>query len=312
MAPMDEFEIIRRWFTGIGAARDDVIHGVGDDAAVLRPPPGRDLLLTTDTLAAGIHFPEPDFSAETLGHRALAVNLSDIAAMGGDPAWALVALCLPDVRPEWLADFARGLGDTARRFDVAIAGGNLSRGPLAVTVTVAGLVASGESLMRGGARPGDALFVTGGLGGGCSGLRALQTGAPPDSTAVLPYTRPEPRIRAGRILAGYAHAAIDISDGLIGDLAKLLEAAGGLGAELDTTRFPLAPGATSADALGPSDDYELLLSIPAAVAGGVEALPATRLGCALSRVGRVVANPGIRVDGEVLGSAAATGYRHFP
>lgn len=308
---MDEFEIIRRWFVGLGAAREDVVRGVGDDAAVLRPQPGRDLMITTDTLVEGVHFPERNFPAETLGHRALAVSLSDIAAMGGEPAWALAALCMPEARPEWLAAFAGGLAGLAGRCDVALVGGNLSRGPLSVTLTVAGLVAPGESLMRSGAHPGDALFVTGSLGGGRSGLRALQAGAPPDSPEVLPYARPEPRIRAGRVLAGYARAAIDLSDGLLGDLGKLLDASGGLGAEIDSARLPRAPGATTADALGPSDDYELLLCVPSAVAAGVAALSPERLGCGLRQIGRTVAASGIRVDGRLVGEEAATGFRHF-
>ncbi|MGH8273216.1 MAG: thiamine-phosphate kinase [Gammaproteobacteria bacterium] len=303
---MDEFDLIRRYFTGRGARRADVALGVGDDAAVLAPPPGHELLLTTDTLVGGRHFPEQDFPPEAVGHRALAVNLSDIAAMGGVPAWALLALTLPEVDESWLAAFADGFAALAERFEVALVGGNMARGPLAITVTVAGFAAAGSATTRDGARAEDALWVTGALGGGAAGLRALSAGESVDAPAVAAYARPEPRLAAGRALAPRAHAAIDISDGLLGDLAKLLAASGGLGAELDRKALPLAPGATLADALGSSDDYELLVAAPESK---TETLAASRvLDSAFTRIGRVVAEPGIRLDGE---SVNGRGYRHF-
>ncbi|MGH8428281.1 MAG: thiamine-phosphate kinase [Gammaproteobacteria bacterium] len=308
---MDEFELIERFFKDRGAHRGDVVLGVGDDAAVLAPPPGHELLFTTDTLVAGRHFPADGFPPRALGHRALAVNLSDIAAMGGKPAWALMALSLTIADEGWLAEFAGGFATLAERCDVALVGGNLARGPLAVTVTLAGFASVGESLARSGARVGDMLFVTGALGGGAAGLRALGQGAAIDSPQVRPYAWPEPRVNAGHALASYVHAAIDISDGLAGDLAKLLAASGGLGAELESDAVPLAPGATLADALGPSDDYELLLAIPSALAAAVAALSPARLGCSLSRIGRVVATPGIRLGGEQFTAETLQGYRHF-
>lgn len=302
---MDEFELIRHYFTGRGARRGDVRVGVGDDAAVLAVPPGCELLLTTDSLVAGRHLPTEGFPPAALGHRALAVSLSDVAAMGGTPAWALLALVLPEAEEDWLADFATGFAGLAERYEVALAGGNVARGPLAVTVTVAGFVRAGEALRRRGARAGDALFVTGALGGGVAGLRALAAGASADAPEAAAYARPEPRLRAGRALAPLAHAAIDVSDGLVGDLAKLLAASGGLGAELESAALPLASGATLEDALGPSDDYELLGAVPesADVAGLAGA------DCALTRIGRVASEPGVRMDGVPLRSF--DGYRHF-
>lgn len=307
---MDEFAAIARHFARLGEARPDVRVGVGDDAAVLAPPADTELLLTTDTLVADRHFPETGFPPDALGHRALAVNLSDIAAMGGEPAWALLALVLPEADDEWLAAFAAGFGRLAARADVALAGGNLASGPLSVTVTAAGFVPAGQALLRRGAHAGDVLFVTGALGGGAAGLRAIRAGAPADAPEAVAFSRPEPRLHAGRALAHYARAAIDVSDGLVGDLAKLLEASGGLGADLEAAAVPRAAGATLAEALGPSDDYELLLSIPAAAAEAVSALSAGTLGCAVHRIGRVVETPGIRVDGHPA-DAAAAGYRHF-
>ncbi len=307
LMPVDEFELIRRFFSGRGGVREDVRIGVGDDAAVLVPPAGHELLFTTDTLVAGRHFPSAGFPPAALGHRALAANLSDIAAMGARPAWALLALVLPGSDEPWVAAFAEGFATLAERFEVALVGGNLARGPLSVTVAVAGFARSGEALARVGALPGDLLYVTGALGGGTAGLRALAAGAVPDAPEVGAYVRPEPRVAAGRAFASLAHAAIDISDGLIGDLAKLLTASGNRGAELESAALPLAPGATLADALGPSDDYELLVAIPETGADAVSALP--DCGCRLTRIGRVVETPGVRLDGEPV---SARGYRHFP
>lgn len=309
---MDEFELIDRFFPHLGARREDVEAGVGDDAAVLQVPAGRSLLLSTDTLVAGRHFPAAGLPPEAIGHRALAVSLSDIAAMGGEAAWALLSLSLEDVDPAWLGAFSSGLGRLAEREGVALVGGNIARGPLQVTVTVAGLCAPGEAVGRKGAQAGDALFVTGALGGGAAGLRALSDGAAWDGPEARAYALPQPRLRAGRALAGYLRAAIDISDGLLGDLGKLLAASAGLGAEVESARLPLAPGAGVADALGPSDDYELLLCVPADAAEAVAALSPARLGCALHRVGRVVPAAGIRVDGRMPPGGALKGYRHFP
>lgn len=308
---MDEFALIRRYFTGLGAERDDVRRGVGDDAAVVAPPPGQELLMTTDVLVAGRHFPEEDCPPEAVGHRSLAANLSDIAAMGGEPDWALLALTLPCADESWLEGFAAAFGALAARTGVSLVGGNLAAGALNVAVTLVGHVRPGQAVGRSGARAGDVLFVTGALGGGAAGLRALQAGRPVQDPAVFLFAHPEPRLRAGHALAHYARAAIDVSDGLVGDLAKLLGAASGLGAELDSGAVPLAPGATIEDALGPSDDYELLLSVPEAAAEAVSALHPQRLGCALHRIGWVSETPGIRVDGRPVPESAMLGYRHF-
>lgn len=304
---VDEFELIARYFTGRGAPREDVVLGVGDDAALLEPSPGHSLVLTTDTLVAGQHFPERDFPPATLGRRSLAVNLSDVAAMAAVPCWALLSLTLPDVDEAWLEQFAGSFSDLAARTGVALAGGNLSRGPLSVTVTLAGQVRHGEALTRSGARAGDTLWVTGALGGAAAGLRALQQGAAIDAPEVAAYAWPQPRVEVARELAPLATAAIDISDGLGGDLSKLLDASGGLGAELFAGDFPLAPGASLEDGLGPSDDYELLLSIPQAATSGLDV---ERLDCALHCIGRIAPGPGLYLDGRPL-DGPGYGYSHF-
>ncbi|MDN5864563.1 MAG: thiamine-phosphate kinase [Gammaproteobacteria bacterium] len=302
---MDEFELIDRYFSGRGARRGDVPLGIGDDAAVLAPPAGRELLLTTDTLVAGRHFPADGFPPDAIGHRALAVNLSDIAAMGGTPAWALLAIVLPQADEAWLASFAEGFSALAERFDVALVGGNVARGPLSITVTAAGFAPQGQALTRRGAQAGDALVVTGALGGGAAGLRAFFQGAAVQAAPVRAYAHPEPRVQAGRSLLSRAHAAIDISDGLLGDLGKLLYAAEGLGAELEAQALPLAPGASREDALGPSDDYELLAAVPEREMPAVEA---SLEGPLFTRIGRVTPTSGIRLDGRPL---AGAGFRHF-
>jgi thiamine-monophosphate kinase len=303
---VDEFAIIERYFRGRGAERADVCLGVGDDAAIVSPAPGRQLVLTTDTLVAGQHFPADGFPADALGHRALAVNLSDIAAMGAAPAWALLSLTLPQTSESWLERFADGFSSLAERTGVALVGGNLSAGPLTVCVTVAGEGEPGQLLTRSGAREGDALYVTGRLGGGAAGLRALREGIAVDDPRVKPYARPEPRVDAGRVLSQLSHAAIDVSDGLLGDLAKLLAASGGLGADLNAAAIPLAAGAGLEEALGPSDDYELLASLPQTAGEQM----GTKLSCPWHRIGRVTTGPGIRLDGETV-VAESRGYRHF-
>lgn len=300
---VDEFTLIERCFSGLGARRSDVRLGVGDDAAILEPPAGRELLLSTDTLVAGRHFPEADFPPEALGHRALAVNLSDLAAMGSRPAWALLALTLPEADASWTAALGEGFAALAERFGVALVGGNVTRGPLSITVTVAGFARPGKALRRSGAKADDALYVTGALGGGAAGLRAWRAGLFADAPEVLPYARPEPRVEAGRLFAPLAHAGIDVSDGLAGDLAKLLAASQSVGAGLQSDALPLAPGATPGEALGPSDDYELLLAVPEA---SIHDLPLP--GCGLTRIGEVTDEPGIRLDGKPL---ASEGFRHF-
>lgn len=307
---MDESDLIRDIFTGLGATRGDVLRGVGDDAAVVRPPCGRDLALSTDSLVAEVHFPM-DLPAAAVGHRALAVNLSDLAAMGAEPSWALLALTLPEVDREWIRLFASGYARLARTHGVALVGGNLAQGPLTITVTVAGFLAPGAALTRDGAREGDDLYVTGVVGGGTAGLRAFRAGNAVTDPTVRPYALPEPRLRAGEALIAHAHAAIDLSDGLVGDLAKLLEASGGLGAEINPRRLPLAPGASLDDGLGPSDDYELLLTASVDAAAELAALqPDAALGCPLTRIGRVTAESGIRLGSRTL-MPGRFGYRHF-
>jgi thiamine-monophosphate kinase len=320
MMAESEFEIIRRYFTPHGPRRDDVLAGVGDDAAIVRVPPDRDLVLCMDTLVAGVHFPVATEPA-AIGHKALAVNLSDLAAMGAEPAWATLALTLPESDGAWLERFSRGFLELAERYRLQLIGGDLSRGPLSITVEAHGFVVPGKAMRRRGARPGDLVCVTGSLGD--AGL-ALELGeqAPARLRRRLEY--PEPRIAAGLVLREHASAAIDVSDGLLADLAHLLEP-DGLGAALQIDALPRSPEFTAALPAGPrgdalsldlplsgGDDYELCFCLPQGLQAPVAALLGA-VSCALTPVGVIEAQPGIRCyypDGRRY-SPRATGYQHF-
>src|SRR5712671_1588887 len=229
--PLSEFALIERYFSTCGAQRPDVLAGIGDDAALLAVAPEAELVAATDTLVAGVHFPHQSPPA-SIGHRSLAVNLSDLAAMGARPAWALLALTLPDADEGWLAEFAAGFSALARAHEVALVGGDTTRGPLCVTVQLLGQVPRGEALRRSGGRAGDALFVSGTPGDAAAGL-ALEQGrlqAPAEAPAeALAYLRerfllPTPRMALGERLRRHASACIDVSDGLLGDAGKLADA----------------------------------------------------------------------------------------
>jgi thiamine-monophosphate kinase len=281
---VNESEIIDRYFRPLGPRRDDVRLGIGDDAAVLVPPAGMELVSTTDTLVEGSHF-LPGADPRSLGHRALAVNLSDCAAMGARPLWALLSLVLPSVEEEWLSGFAAGLGPLLQRHAVALVGGNLTRGPLSITVQLTGCVAPGTALRRDAARAGDLLYVTGTLGDAAAGLAVQQQRLRVADPAPLlrRFCFPEARVELGLRLPGIASAAMDISDGLSADLPRLL-AASGLGMVVDVARLPLSAALRAACgaeawrvAAAGGEDYELLIAAPPAQRAALEsAAAATR------------------------------------
>lgn len=270
---MDEFELIERFFPRIGAVRADVALGVGDDGALLRVPEGAELVAVVDTLVAGRHFP-PGTDPQSIGHRALAVNLSDVAAMGATPAWATLALTLPSADAAWLEGFARGFHELALAHGVALVGGDTTAGPLTISVQVLAHVPRGTALRRGGAADGDLLAVTGTLGDAGAGL-ALATGGlravsvEAARELVRRFEYPTPRVEFGIAARGIASAAMDLSDGLAGDLPKMARASG-LGARVEVERLPLSQSLSSAVsgeqarawALGAGDDYELLVAVP--------------------------------------------------
>lgn len=283
LSELGEFDLIRRLTSGL-ETRVDVVVSVGDDAAVLEPVAGEHLVATIDAQVEGRHFLLSASSPEAIGHKALAVNLSDIAAMGATPKWALISLLTPtDTTVSIIDGVYRGLRELARRFDVAIVGGNVSStdGPLTIDVALLGQVVSGRTLLRSGARVGDAVLVTGALGAAAAGVLTLSS--PPHGTGPLDAApvrqardameRPWPLVREGEALArtGSVTAMLDVSDGLAADLAHLC-AASGVGAVLDASAIPIHPAAFAVarayhrDPLGLAltggEDYQLLFTAP--------------------------------------------------
>jgi len=318
---LNEFELISRYFARQPVARADVALGIGDDAAVLDVPPGQQLVVSTDMLVAGVHFPE-DTDAVSIGHKSLAVNLSDLAAMGATPAWYTLNLSLPQAEPAWLEGFCQGMFDLARRHDVALVGGDTTRGPLTIGVQILGLVPHGQALKRAGARPGDRIYVTGLLGEAALGLRVTQGQLKlPDeflANVLTQLNRPLPRVPAGLRLRGLASACIDISDGLAADLGHIL-AASAVGARIHLKRLPLSPAYDAAfvqvgwqAALAGGDDYELCFTIPPAQETAFR-IASAQFGVACSYIGDIEAEAGLRIVDEQGGlyRPGPTGFDHF-
>ena len=286
---LDEATLIGRYFAGPQALRADVVLGIGDDAAVTRLRRGCDLVTATDALFEGVHYPRGT-PPRAIGHRCLAVNLSDLAAMGAKPLWASLALSLPRATGAWLREFSAGFFALAEAWNVALIGGDTVRGPPGATVTVQGEVRRGRHVTRDAARAGDGIWVTGHPGDAVAGrlLLARRGGSP---LLRRRFLYPAPRLREGVALAGIASAMMDVSDGLHDDLGKLMRASG-CGAELDASRLPLSrqllaatgPAAARDMALCGGDDYELLFTVPARREAQLArltrdwAVPATRIG----------------------------------
>jgi thiamine-monophosphate kinase len=314
-----EFALIRRFFSAVGASRDDVLIGVGDDCALLEIPPGLGLAVSLDTLVEGTHF-FADVDPESLGHKSLAVGLSDLAAMGATPAWATLALTLPRPAESWLAAFARGFSALALAYGVRLVGGDMTRGPLSISVQVHGLVRPGAAIQRSGAQPGDLIWVSGTLGDAGLALRRLAAGEPLEPGLRARLERPMPRVELGSALRGLATAMIDLSDGLAGDLGHILRASA-VGAEVDLAALPLSPAVAArveADGdwglpLRSGDDYELCFCTAAEQDQLIGAL-GRALDCPLSIVGHIRAAPGLvtRTPTGETDAIVARGYDHFP
>jgi thiamine-monophosphate kinase len=300
-------------------SRADVAAGIGDDAALLRPPAGQLLAVTSDLLVSGVHF-LPDAEPRSLGHKALAVNLSDLAAMGAEPAWFLLNLVLPEADAQWLERFCGGMFDLARAYNVQLVGGDTSRGPLAIGIEAHGFVPETVALRRSSAKTGDRIYVTGTLGDAAVALRhrlGKQRLSQEDFAAVVErLDRPTPRVREGLSLRGLAHGAIDISDGLVADLGHILEQSR-VGARIFLDKIPLSPvcrahikkfGWEAALAMG--DDYELCFTVPPQNIGALEQL---QFACGLHYIGEIEAEPGLRIVDESGGPyrPTFTGHDHF-
>ena len=317
MAGCSEFELIERHLARLGAGRDDVLLGPGDDAAITRPGE-QPLLMALDTLVEGVHFPA-DLPAQWVGYRALAVNLSDIAAMGGAPCWALLGLTLPASDEAWVAAFADGLGRLAQAHGVAVIGGDVTRGPLTVSVQLTGRVVDAV-LRRDGARPGDAVWVSGRLGEAAAGLAVWQQARARQQRRwqglQQAFIAPRPRIGLGQALTRIATAAIDISDGLAADAGHIAERSH-VALHLDPARCrPSArlrrwAGETGGGRalLGGGDDYELCFTAPAQATLAVQAA-ARRTRTPVRCIGEVRPGDGVWWGDEPVLEAAG-GYRHF-
>ncbi len=323
---MDEFSLIAELFAPLARGAPEAL-GLTDDAAVVELPPGRRLVVTTDMVVAGGHFLADDPPA-MVARKLLRVNLSDLAAMGAAPRAYLLALAVPRGTKEgWIEDFAAGLAEDQEKYAIHLIGGDIiaTDGPLVASLTALGEVSDGGEVLRSGARSGDLVFVSGTLGDAALGLRTLRgelAGVDAAGRAALVdrYRLPQPRLALGARLSGIAHAAIDVSDGLVADLGHICECSK-VGAEVEAERLPLSPAAQAAlDAdrslrpvvLTGGDDYEIAFTAGPEAAGQVAELAAA-LTLPLTRIGRITAGAEVRVVDDagadvVLG---ARGYRHF-
>lgn len=314
-----EFDLIRRFFT---RPAPHAVLGVGDDAALVKPVAGKELAVSTDMLVAGKHFFHDDDPCK-LGQKSLAVNLSDMAAMGAKPRWATLALALPDADEEWLRGFASGFFDMAGSFGVDLIGGDTTRGPLAICVQIIGEAPAGKALRRTGAKSGDDIWVSGHLGDAALALAHRQRRielAPHEAAACLPYLHmPQPRVALGEKLRALAHGAIDISDGLLADLGHIL-AASGVAADIEFTSLPISETmrkyldnevARTCLLVG-GDDYELCFTATPERRAEILAL-ARRLKTPLTRIGVIKSGRALRVldaAGKRI-EIKVTGFDHF-
>lgn len=295
---MKEFKVIERFFTGRGQNRRDVVLNIGDDCALVAPAENKSIAISCDTLVENTHF-YPDMPAKALGYKCLAVNLSDLASMGAEPAWMTLALTLPDVDEAWLADFSQGLSDIAEYYGVSLIGGDTTRGPRSITITVHGQVPEKKALTRAGANNGDWIYVTGTLGDSAVGLAlianepGIETSAQDRDYLINRHYYPSPRVLAGQSLRNLASSAIDISDGILGDIKHVLKRSE-VGAVIDVEQLPLSDalvntvGKESAInyALSGGEDYELLFTVPESQRGALETSLA-HAGVTFTQIGQI-------------------------
>jgi thiamine-monophosphate kinase len=318
---MPEFELIKRLQEAICASsapyQGRCVLGIGDDAALMNVPAGRQLVACTDSLVEGVHFPA-DTPPAAVGHKALAVNLSDLAAMGAEPAWFLLALTLPSADADWLDGFAAGMSRLARESGIFLAGGDVTSGPLNICVTAMGLVEPGQALTRSGARPGDLVVVSGRPGAAAHALQVMHHGGEADPSERTALDYPAPRLGLGRALRGLSTSCIDLSDGLLADLGHLLESAG-VGAQLELQSLPCPPSMSSLPErerwpmqLSGGDDYELCFTLPSSRRSSVDDL-ARSCGVELTVIGEITGGDGLvarQPDGSTY-QPRKSGYEHF-
>lgn len=321
-----EFALIERYFNQEQQAQSDLVLGIGDDAALVNIPNGQQLCVAVDTLVVGVHFPVST-SAFDIGYKALAVNLSDMAAMGATPRWFTLALTLPHTDEKWLKEFSAGLFALAAQHGVALIGGDTTRGPLCISIQILGLLPAGHALLRSAARIGDDIYVSGCVGDAGLALRLLQQGVPALAAADRDFllqrlNRPSARLTLGQALLPLAHAAIDISDGLLVDLSHILTRSQ-CGARLWLDKIPLSEvyircnpthdhAAKMMEAACAGDDYELCFTAPVKHRETLAAL-SKDLSLPLTRIGEIIADKGLfSVDAQGrLRPLHARGFEHF-
>lgn len=317
-----EFELIRQYFSRLGKERRWLSVGIGDDAAVITPDTGQQLLISVDTLNAGVHFPEQS-SADDVGYKALAVNLSDIAAMGGDPQWFTLAMSLPSADEKWLTAFCHGLGELVEKYQLCLVGGDTTRGHLSMTIQIAGIIPIGQALTRDGAKVGDDIYVSGYLGDAAAGLlicqAQLQVSEGDAQYFINKLNRPEPRVTIGKALRGIANACIDISDGLAADLGHIIQASG-VGAEVILEDIPVSNNLQKQSLsaaqrrelmLFGGDDYELCFTAAQVHRATIQQIAKSN-GIAITRIGKVIAEQGLfSITNEQRTALAEKGFDHF-
>ncbi|GKV90639.1 thiamine-phosphate kinase [Pectobacterium carotovorum] len=292
-----EFDLIARYFNRVRSSRRDVELGIGDDCALLTVADKQMLAVSTDTLVSGVHF-LPDIDPADLGYKSLAVNLSDLAAMGADPAWLSLAITLPKSNSQWLSAYSDSLFELLDYYGMQLVGGDTTRGPLSLTLTIHGLVPAGRALTRRGARIGDWIYVTGSLGDSAAGLAILQNTLRVDDEEtrqrlIQRHLRPQPRILQGQALRDLASSAIDLSDGLISDLQHILKASE-CGARINLDAIPQSDwlrGCVGEEqalrwALSGGEDYELCFTVPEINRGALE-LALGHLGADYTCIGQI-------------------------
>ncbi|MCP4387846.1 MAG: thiamine-phosphate kinase [Gammaproteobacteria bacterium] len=313
-----EFAIIEQFFTDIGKPAENTLLGIGDDAAVVDLPADNQLVVAMDTLIEGTHFPQ-DTSPSDIAYKSLAVNLSDLAAMGASPAWFLMSLSLANDDPHWLSQFADGLKQSADNFGLQLIGGDTCRGKLAISIQIAGHVPNDQFVTRHGAGEGDIILVSGKLGNAALGLAQIQgkveLASALRTNCAQALNRPIPRLELGPFLRQFASSAIDISDGLVGDLKHILDASG-CGASITRAALPVNQWITQHDAweyaLDAGDDYEICCTLPADLSGQVDSWNRAHPDCRLTPVGEITRSGYYLCDGENrVDLSQRQGYRHF-
>ncbi len=318
---MKEFQLIEKFFTKQASSRRDVELGIGDDCALVIPAVNKSIAISCDTLVENVHF-YPDIPPKALGYKSLAVNLSDLASMGAEPAWMTLALTLPDVDEEWLTSYSEGLFEAAEYYNIALVGGDTTRGPRSITITVNGQVPTGKALTRNGARNGDWIYVTGTLGDSALGLDVIrgsrQVAPEHQGYLVNRHYYPSPRLLAGQALRNLASSAIDLSDGLLSDIQHVLKLSG-MSAVIDVDLLPLSDALKSSVndeealsyALTGGEDYELLFSVPEAQKGALE-IALANTGVSFAQIGQVSTGDKLRLirNGQPY-TPTNIGFEHF-